>query len=88
MEELDHENLTEKLNESESKARTYYKDEEDSEEDEEEINLTDEAKDKKKKFKENRKHHYNEFENVKRARELIAKEMAELEEDGKMDMSK
>jgi protein phosphatase inhibitor 2 len=35
----------------------------------------------KKVFKEKRKDHYNEYGNVKLARELIEKELAELEED-------
>ncbi len=34
-----------------------------------------------KVFKEKRKHHYNEYGNVKLARELIEKELAELEDD-------
>ena len=34
-----------------------------------------------KQFKEKRKHHYNEYSKVKLARELIEKEMAELEDD-------
>ena len=36
----------------------------------------------KKAFKQKRKHHYNEYGNVKLARELIEKELAELEDDG------
>lgn len=35
----------------------------------------------KKAFKAKRKHHYNEYENVKLARELIKNELAELEDD-------
>ena len=35
----------------------------------------------KKVFKDKRKKHYNEFGNVKLARDLIAKELAELEDD-------
>ena len=35
----------------------------------------------KKAFKQKRKHHYNEYGNVKLARELIEKELAELEDD-------
>lgn len=58
-------------------------------ESDEEENLTDDAKGKKKEFRDHRKKHYNEFTNVKRARELIEKELAELEdEEGKMDTSK
>ena len=34
-----------------------------------------------KQFKDKRKHHYNEYSKVRLARELIEKEMAELEDD-------
>lgn len=43
--------------------------------------LSEKALEKKKKFREHRKNHYNEFSNIKKARELIAKEMAELEKE-------
>lgn len=53
--------------------------------------LSEKALEKKKKFREHRKNHYNEFSNIKKARELIAKEMAELEkeeEESWMEVSK
>lgn len=50
--------------------------------------LSEDAKTKKKEFRNKRKNHYNEFTNVRKARELIAKELAELEADeGQMDTS-
>ena len=42
---------------------------------------------KKKEFRDKRKNHYNEFTNVKMARELIAKELSELEDDKDVEMS-
>ena len=36
----------------------------------------------RKEFSKHRKEHYNEAENIKLARALIAKELAELEDDG------
>ncbi|XP_002155049.1 protein phosphatase inhibitor 2 [Hydra vulgaris] len=63
---------------------------EDSGEDEDE-NLTLEAKHKKDEFKQHRRNHYNEFQNVRKARELIEKELAEIEkeedENKNMDVS-
>ena len=41
-----------------------------------------------KQFKEKRKHHYNEYSKVKLAREMIEKEMAELEDDDNAGVNK
>lgn len=60
-------------------ARKDHKSETD--ESEEDDSLTDVQKEKKKDFKNKRKNHYNEFTNVQKAREMIAKELAELEDD-------
>ena len=41
-----------------------------------------------KQFKEKRKHHNNKYSKVKLARELIEKEMAELEDDNNAGVNK
>ena len=62
-----------------------------SSDEDDDSHLTPEALAKKKKFKSHRSKHYDEFTKVKMARELIAKELAELEDDdedsSKMEMS-
>ncbi|XP_066912104.1 protein phosphatase inhibitor 2-like [Clytia hemisphaerica] len=50
-------------------------------EDDDDEHLSEAAKLKKKAFSSKRKNHYNEFTNVQKAREMIAKELAELEDD-------
>jgi len=52
--------------------------------------LSDKALTKKKLFRNHRAQHYDEFSKVKMARDLIAKELAEIEdnENGEMDTSK
>ena len=91
--DLDSDQLSNKLNAA--SARRDFNDDDDDEdegEDDEDKFLTDEAKEKKKKFKDRRKNHYNEFMNIKKARELINSELAEDDDDedeeGQMDVSK
>jgi len=48
----------------------------------EESDLTEDAKAEKRAFKDKRSKHYDEFSNVQKARELIAKELADLENEG------
>ncbi|XP_002131008.2 protein phosphatase inhibitor 2 [Ciona intestinalis] len=43
--------------------------------------LSPEEREKRKKFREARKNHYNMKENMQKAKELLAKEMADLEQD-------
>eukprot|EP00794_Sanderia_malayensis_P016843 gene16843-18542_t len=50
-------------------------------EDEDDEDVSEEDKVKKKEFKQKRSHHYDEFSKVKLARELIAKELQELDKD-------
>ena len=43
--------------------------------------LSEAAREKKKNFSSKRKNHYNEFQNIQKARELIESELAELDDD-------
>ena len=52
-----------------------------SEDEDDDRFLNPEELEKKKKFKEMRKKHYNMKEEMRRAKELLAKEMAELDDD-------
>lgn len=47
----------------------------------EDIHLSPEDQERKQKFREHRKKHYNMREQLQRAKELLAKEMAELEDE-------
>ncbi|XP_034035860.1 protein phosphatase inhibitor 2 isoform X2 [Thalassophryne amazonica] len=69
-----------------SEPRFMREDEESSEEEEEEEELTPEEQAKKKHFQMMRKMHYNEGLNIKLARQLIARELEEEEEDGDEEM--
>ena len=55
--------------------------ESESEDEDDDEHLSEAEKLKKKAFRNKRKNHYNEFTNVQKAREMIAKELAELEDD-------
>ena len=85
---MDVDQLSEKLNST--SPRKEFNDDDEDDEDNEDKYLSVEAKEKKKKFADRRKKHYNEFMNIKKARELIDNELAQLEdeEEGKMDISK
>jgi len=76
--ELDTDELTKKLASSAPRHDVMEDDEEDEDDD---SHLSEGAREKKKKFQERRKHHYNEYLNIKKARELINNELAELEDD-------
>lgn len=83
---IDPDDLVEKLKGANTK--TDYTSE-GSDDDDDDEHLSEASKAKKKEFKSKRKNHYNEFTNVRKARELIAKELADLQvEDGSMDTSK
>jgi len=77
--DLDTDELAKKL--TSSGPRHDGDDDGDSEDPDDDKHLSQAAREKKKKFKDARKNHYNEFLNIKKARELINQELAELEDD-------
>ncbi|XP_028393898.1 protein phosphatase inhibitor 2-like [Dendronephthya gigantea] len=76
--QLDPQQLAEKIKNVPAECNKSPEPEDQSSSDEE---MSPEQQVVKKAFQDKRKHHYNEYENVKLARELIKKELEELEDD-------
>uniref|UniRef100_UPI00398F3B47 protein phosphatase inhibitor 2 n=1 Tax=Pristiophorus japonicus TaxID=55135 RepID=UPI00398F3B47 len=73
--------LAKKLTAAEGINPKIFQPKEESSEEEEEVELTPEEQENKKQFEMKRKMHYNEGMNIKLARQLIAKELDDAEED-------